>query len=47
MEENDLLNRRPRDDMVGVEPAKLELNVGGGAGELVNPDPVVPTVGAN
>jgi hypothetical protein len=47
MEENNLLNRHPRDDMVGVEPAKLELNVGEGAGEPVNLDPVVPTVDAN
>jgi hypothetical protein len=47
MEETDLLNSRPRDDMVGVEPAKLEINVGEGAGEPVDPDPVVSTVGAN
>jgi hypothetical protein len=47
IEETDLLNSRPRNDMVGVEPAKLEINVGEGAGKPVNPDPIVPTVGAN
>jgi hypothetical protein len=50
MEETDLLNSRPRDDMVDVEPAKLEIKAVEhveGAGEPVDPDPVVPTVGAN